>query len=107
MLKYLILVLVIMFLLQKNIESFNGIIERTGLVKKEKQINYVSNNGEHKTTKLSNVPSLEIINTKLGHVKNELLRPYGDLLSTTDDISIKKLKNTEDKIKIKDIYTFL
>jgi hypothetical protein len=107
MLNYLILIGVIIFLLKQNIDSFTGVIEKTDMIKQEKIVDYITDNNEYKSARLLNVPSLGQINNKLSTVKNNLITPYGTYLSTMDDMAIKKITNTEDKIKIKDIYTFL
>ena len=108
MLKYIILICVVLFLLQKYIESFEGVIKPSDIDKDTININYIDHNGESKNVDLLNVPSIGRIETKVQSVIHGLINPYNELLDTNvGDIPDNKQDTVEDKIKIKDIYGYL
>jgi len=107
MLQYLILFVVLLSILRQNIETFNGTIEKKDMIKNTKEVHYTNHLNAPATTIINNIPTLGIINTKIKKINHDLIKPYKSLLSKTNDIQISKLKNVEDKISIKNIYTIL
>tara|TARA_B110000261_G_C12927486_1_gene295084 strand:- start:172 stop:495 length:324 start_codon:yes stop_codon:yes gene_type:complete len=107
MLRYIILFVVIIYLLRQNIETFNGTIEKIDLGNKSKELKYINNLNKQETIIIDNIPTLGLINNKIKTINYNLIKPYNTFLSNKNNIQSNKIKNMDDKIRMKNIYTIL